>query len=247
MDSLGEEDESDDDLDLEELSRAFSEAEKLASDSKKENSKQQPEKTDPLTSRSKVSNDKTPVVPCFYIYNQSSVGGINSSSMNNSTVSLKEGQNNLDEHGQEEKWEKENYEYDGALNANRTFLKFKKQMDANPEQRFRYSYGGKPLLSTGDLGEPGQCKLCGESRHFEVQLMPPLLYFLQEVADDCLKQTLETWNWMTLMVYTCSKSCSHAFQRRDFNCHGGIVAEEAVLPQYEKPVSGASQLGYLSA
>lgn len=70
----------------------------------------------------------------------------------------------------------------------------------------RYSYGGKPLLATQDRKSPDKCRHCDSPMLFEMQLMPALIYFLHEgVVDKAVKQSLDNWDWMTLILYTCSK------------------------------------------
>lgn len=79
------------------------------------------------------------MIPCFYIYAEEEKVSKKDAfvCIKNISSSIKDHEN--DPATQEETWEVEDYEYDRTLNADRVYLKFKKRVDAYPEQCFRYN------------------------------------------------------------------------------------------------------------
>lgn len=227
-------DSNDDDFDLDALAEALEQAATLASNLKKQNkSKRANAPIKCAVVKEKVDDLSIPVLPCFYIYydkEQSRAKGTVGSS-SDETVLVK---GILDTGNDEDKWEGENYEYDRALGADRTFLKFKKRLDASPQQCFRYSYGGRPLLAAMNLQDAGTCRLCGSPRQYELQLMSPLSYFLHEAGDGSSNYAPNAWTWLTLIIYTCSKSCCpSSCGGKPGNCCWGVVEEEIMIQEDE--------------
>nr|XP_024398133.1 programmed cell death protein 2-like [Physcomitrium patens]PNR37948.1 hypothetical protein PHYPA_021058 [Physcomitrium patens] len=164
------------------------------------------------------SHSSLPLLPCFYIYTQSEESTPYESATSRSDNQADgEADDPLDDiedpygivEGVGELWEGEEYEPERALSADRTYLKFKKKLDLSPEQCFRYCFGGRPLWATDAHDEPGTCGACGGPRVYEMQLMPPVLYFLQQAYKDLPPSTYgpDDWEWSTLVVYSCAQSC----------------------------------------
>ncbi|KAH0455244.1 hypothetical protein IEQ34_015276 [Dendrobium chrysotoxum] len=152
-----------DDLDFGELARELSEAFSQASHSKKQKGSSILEATTKSVQSRPTLNDINsgiPAVPCFYIYPQEdqSFGEVTALCANYAALSVKQEDDSSNDQKEEEVWEGEGYEYDKALGADRTFLKFKKRMDAYPEQCFRYA--NPKDLSAGTY----RMRLIGEKR-----------------------------------------------------------------------------------
>ncbi|XP_078180481.1 uncharacterized protein LOC144574395 [Carex rostrata] len=234
IESGDEESDSDSDIDLDELAQALEQASTLASHSKKQEGKKNTKKIVKSPVGKKMIVDSTsPVLPCFYVYPEKESRGRIGKNIPEGycSISLKEiEKSSANENEGEESWQGEAYEYDKALGADRTYLKFKKLLDANPEQCFRYSFGGNPLCPVASVPKPGECKICGAFRRFELQLMPPLLYFLHEGADGSSDISIDGWAWLTIIICTCPGSCSSrtTSEKTGSSCWG-IVEEEAIV------------------
>ncbi|XP_006652894.1 probable 20S rRNA accumulation protein 4 [Oryza brachyantha] len=224
---------SDDDFDLDALANALEQAATLASNSKKQNkSKCSNAPIKCPTGKEKVDDPGVPVLPCFYIYydKEKSRGKCILGSNSSESVLVKGLADVAND--DEEKWEGENYEYERAIGADRTFLKFKKRLDAYPQQCFRYSCGGKPLLAAINLQDPGTCQLCGSPRQYELQFMSPLSYFLHEAGDGSLDYAPDGWTWLTLIIYTCAKSCCpSSCVGKSRSCCWGVAEEEIMIQE----------------
>lgn len=226
---------NDDDFDLDALAEALEQAATMASNPKKKNKSKHanaPVKRPVL--KEQACDLSIPVLPCFYIhYNKELYGGKGAVGSSSSELVLdKEIMDAAND--EEEKWEGEKYEYDRAIGADRTFLKFKKRLDAYPQQCFRYSYGGKPLLATTKLQDPGTCRLCGSPRRYELQLMSPLSYFLHEAGDGSSNYAPSSWTWLTVIIYTCPKSCCpSSCGGKPQSCCWGAAEEEILIQEDE--------------
>ncbi|KOB75753.1 Pcdc2/rp-8 [Operophtera brumata] len=101
--------------------------------------------------------------------------------------------------------ESELEEYTREMPEDKVFKKFSKRVARHPDQVLRYDRGGSPLWITGksdSLINIPNCQHCDGERHFEFQIMPQLLNFVDVGID------LNSIDWGVLAVYTCKASCN---------------------------------------
>ena len=110
------------------------------------------------------------------------------------------------------------------LEKDAVFMSFQKRIAAYPDQCMRYDRGGTPLWVSrkGALEAPEvpKCSRCGETKTFEFQILPQLLYYLRQDDDGDItpsknggedasgKTADDAMDWGTIAVYTCPSSCS---------------------------------------
>ncbi|GJP63324.1 hypothetical protein CLOP_g20396 [Closterium sp. NIES-67] len=176
------------------------------------------------------------VLPCFYLFSEdeeatsrSKSRGAAASPAAAAAAAAAEACGSIDRGNGLAGMQGEGYEYDQARTVGRPYLRFKKRLDKHPEQCVRYRFNGQPIWPIAPPPHLPQashhCSLCGAPRVFELQLMPPLLFFLLEALRERQAEGSERsggggkgwraveygelgeWEWMTVAAFTCSQAC----------------------------------------
>eukprot|EP01135_Chromosphaera_perkinsii_P005842 Nk52_evm2s368 gene=Nk52_evmTU2s368 len=118
-----------------------------------------------------------------------------------------------------ENWDEGYFDSAQEKMEDKTFKAFQSRIAIEPEQIARYERAGMPLLVSDCedkdtlFKKVNSCKHCGGEMVFEFQVLPQLLYFLKveqqtEMGDVGKGMSTTAIDWGTLMVFTCSQSCS---------------------------------------
>lgn len=96
----------------------------------------------------------------------------------------------------------------------------------------RYCFRGKPLWASKDGTDPGVCSHCGGPRVYEMQLMPPLLYYLQQACKDLPSTSYSPndWEWLTLVVFSCAQVTSCSFHQSHTHNHLTLCSRQFLSP-----------------
>lgn len=106
--------------------------------------------------------------------------------------------------GEDGTWAGEAYE-SGVEAKDKPFHRFQKRLKRSPEQCIRYWRGATPLYSSAEKLKPiPACEHCGGPRIAELQLTPPLLFYLKPRPS---KSPVHI-DFGTVIIYTCSANCT---------------------------------------
>ena len=149
----------------------------------------------------------------------------------------------FDNNTEESSWQGETYESMQMLGYDKVFKNFHTRVSYYPRQLVRYSPYGVPLLFSADpLPDIKACAHCGQSRHFDLQVMPAILSKLPINDPKYLKHIPESrrnmhplygdgMEWGTIIVYTCG-TCTATITDPDE--YGGKEFLGQVVIQIEK-------------
>jgi hypothetical protein len=100
----------------------------------------------------------------------------------------------------------------------------------------RYCFGGQPLWAREVQQQPGTCAACGGPGVYEMQLMPPLLYFLQQAYKDLQPSSYAThhWEWSTVIVSPVPRYVWAAFQLLLMTCFTEEIIELLLVWIHQK-------------
>ncbi|CAL1537585.1 unnamed protein product [Lymnaea stagnalis] len=118
----------------------------------------------------------------------------------------------------------ETYEKTELKHGDKMFHKFLKRLQRHPQQSIRYDRGGKPLLVSeldNSLSIP-PCLHCGSEQIFELQLMSPLIAWLNPLDNGAINV-----DYGTVVVYTCQKNCWPSAS--DIDSQPGLLEEYIIL------------------
>lgn len=113
-------------------------------------------------------------------------------------------------------WQGEVWEEDSALGAAPAYLKFQERLLRSPEQCVRYGFRGATLWPARAAPQAPPCAACGAPRVFEMQAMAPVLAMLSEARDWHVAEGAQAgglasfpgaWEWLTVGVWACARSC----------------------------------------
>lgn len=144
-------------------------------------------------------------------------------------------------------WANEQYEKQQLpRGVDKQFKKFTERVAFEPSQCLRYEWDGSPLLyhELSDNKQQERCNQCGQSKIFEMQLMPNILSLLptsefalknqqqqQQSSSQHGKAKLDAFNvgmeFGTILIYVCKNDCHPG------DVHDTSYVLETAIVQYE--------------